>query len=64
MNNFDAFFKPRGIAILGASSDPSKLGYAVTRNLIDSGYSGHIYLINAKGGTIFNYPIYTYIKKV
>ncbi len=64
MNNFDAFFKPRGIAILGASGDPTKLGYAVTRNLIDSGYTGHIYLINPKGGTLFNRPMHTSIKKV
>ena len=64
MNNSDAFFKPRGIAILGASSDPSKLSYAVTRNLIDSGYIGHIYLVNPKGGTIFNRFMYTSITNV
>ena len=57
-NAFDGFFKPRGIAILGASTDPVKLGYAVTRNLIDSGYAGQIYLVNPKGGALLGHPMY------
>ena len=46
----DAFFNPRGVAVIGASSDPGKLGYAVARNLIQSGYQGAIHLVNQKGG--------------
>ncbi len=57
-NFFDAFFKPGGIAILGASSDPAKLGYAVTRNLLESGYQGKIHLVNPKGGTLFGITLH------
>jgi acyl-CoA synthetase (NDP forming) len=34
------FFKPQGVAIVGASTSPEKLGYGVARNLIQSGYAG------------------------
>ena len=46
------FFNPRGVAIIGASADPIKLGYGVARNLIQSQFRGAIHLVNPKGGTI------------
>jgi acetyl coenzyme A synthetase (ADP forming)-like protein len=46
------FFNPRGVAIVGASADPMKLGYGVARNLIQSQYKGAVHLVNPKGGTI------------
>jgi len=52
-NSLNAFFQPRGIAIIGASSDPTKLGYAVARNLVESGYQGAMHLVNTKGGRLF-----------
>jgi acetyltransferase len=63
-NFYDRFFNPRGIVILGASSDPSKLGYAVTRNLIDSRYQGQISLVNPKGGSLFNLNLYKSVDSV
>ena len=50
----NAFFRPKSVALIGASSDPSKLGYAVMRNLVECGYSrfGKIYPINPKAGEI------------
>ena len=52
-NSLTPFFTPQGIAIIGASSHPHKLGFGVTRNLIQSGYSGAIHLVNPKGGEVF-----------
>ncbi|MFU8771197.1 MAG: acetate--CoA ligase alpha subunit [Anaerolineales bacterium] len=34
----NAFFEPKSVAVIGASNDPEKLGHAVVKNLIDSGY--------------------------
>ena len=42
----DTFFKPRSIAVLGASDKPGKVGYDVLKNLIHSGYRGKVYPIN------------------
>ncbi len=43
---FDPFFSPRGVAVVGASSDPHKLGYGVVRNLLEYHYRGPVYPIN------------------
>ncbi len=39
------FFAPNGVAVIGASRDPTKISYGVMRNLIDPerGYRGPIY---------------------
>ena len=34
MSVFDSFFQPRSVAVIGASSDPDKVGYAVLRNAL------------------------------
>ena len=46
------FFSPGSVAVIGASSDPNKVGGMILRNIIDSGYPGKVYPINVKGGTI------------
>lgn len=51
----DAFFNPKAVAIIGASRNPAKLGYAVLANLIESGYQGKIYPVNPGGEEILGY---------
>ena len=58
------FFSPRGVAIVGASADPTKLGYGVARNLIQSQYKGAIHLVNPKGGTLMSLPMRTSLAEV
>ncbi|MGD8821983.1 MAG: CoA-binding protein, partial [Anaerolineales bacterium] len=56
---FEGFFAPRGVAVFGASQNPSKLGYGVARNMVVSNYPGALHFINPKGGQLFDRPIYT-----
>lgn len=58
MDKMDMFFKPKSIAIIGASSEEKKLGYAVLKNVIDGGYDGNIYPINPKSDSILGYKCY------
>jgi acetyl coenzyme A synthetase (ADP forming)-like protein len=46
--NLEAFFEPASVAVIGASSCPSKLGHAVLKNLVEGGYlqRGIVYPIN------------------
>jgi acyl-CoA synthetase (NDP forming) len=46
----DALFAPRGIAVVGASRDPGKLGAALARSL--SGFAGHLALVNHRDHTM------------
>src|SRR5690606_25021233 len=41
-------FNPDSVAIIGASSDPSKLGGRPIRFLLEAGYEGAIYPINKR----------------
>ncbi len=60
------FFTPRGVAVIGASRDPSKLSYGVIRNLLDPehGYPGPVYPINPKADEILGVRCYSDIALV
>jgi acetyl coenzyme A synthetase (ADP forming)-like protein len=62
----NAFFKPRSVAVIGASTDPTKLGYTVVQNLVDSGYvnRGKIYPINPKAEEILGQKVYASVLDV
>jgi acetate---CoA ligase (ADP-forming) len=57
-DNIKYLFEPRSIAILGASRDKSKIGYAVFNNVRSGGYRGSIYPVNPVGGDIEGIPVY------
>ncbi len=60
------FFPPNGVAVIGASRDPSKLSYGVMRNLTDpeTGYPGPIYPVNPKADEILGLRCYPDIAAV
>lgn len=51
------FFDNRTVAVIGASTDPNKVGYAIARNAL--GYSGKLYLVNNKGGDFEGQKLHT-----
>jgi acetyl coenzyme A synthetase (ADP forming)-like protein len=55
-------FAPRGIAVIGASRDRTKLGYGVARNLVASNYPGAIHFINPKADRILGQICYPSIE--
>ena len=46
--NLDKIFNPNRVAVIGASDNPSTVGYTVFRNLIGSGFEGVVYPVNKK----------------
>lgn len=56
--------RPKGIAIIGASSTPGKIGHTVVKNLIDSGYEGGIYPVNPSAGEILGLKVYTSVLEI
>jgi acyl-CoA synthetase (NDP forming) len=60
----DALFRPRSIAIFGASDDVSKIGGRPLQFLLKYGYPGAIYPINRKGGTVQSLPAYASVHDV
>lgn len=62
--SLNPFFAPQGIAVIGASHDPSKLGYGLSRNLVQSGFQGVVHFVNIKGGSLMGRPVYQSIDEV
>ncbi|MBN1667238.1 MAG: CoA-binding protein, partial [Anaerolineales bacterium] len=58
------FLSPQGVVIVGASQDPTKLGYGLARNLVQSHYQGAVHFVNPKGGQLLGRPIYTSLADV
>lgn len=59
--SLDAFFTPRSIAVIGASTNMHKLGYAVLENLVNGGYLSDerkVFPINPKSKEILDLPAY------
>ncbi len=64
MDPLHTFFRPRGVAVIGASSKPNKLSYGVLHNLATHGYDGPVYPVNPKGGEILGLTVYTSVADV
>lgn len=50
--------RPKGIAIVGASTTPGKIGHTVVKNLIESGYEGGIFPVNPTADEILGLNVY------
>ncbi len=60
----DRLFNPRGVAVIGASTNSAKIGYRIVENMIESGYEGQIYPVNPKGGELLDRRIYPSLDEV
>jgi acetate---CoA ligase (ADP-forming) len=58
ISSLDAFFKPKSVAIVGASSDPKKPGYTALKNLVSMGYQGKVFPINPREDSILGFRCY------
>jgi acyl-CoA synthetase (NDP forming) len=56
--------KARSVAIVGASDDPRKLGYATLATLVSGGYDGKVYPVNPKAGTVQGLPAFSSLSAI
>ncbi len=57
-------FRPRALAVVGASSTPGKLGYAIVQNLRDGGFQGNVYPVNPGAEEILGLKCYPSLSDV
>jgi len=65
--SLDAFFAPQSIAVIGASTNTSKLGYAVLDNLVNGDFlhdGRKVYPINPKADEILGLPAYPVVSDI
>ena len=64
IRHLDAIFKPKRVAIVGASDTPSGVGYAVLRNMVGAGFDGVVYPVNAKRESVQGIAAYKSVMDV
>jgi len=52
----ERFFRPKSVAVVGASRDERAVGHAIFRNLISYGYQGRVYPVNPKADELLGRP--------
>lgn len=62
--DFNIFFRPRGIAVIGASRERGKLGFSVVYNLVNHHYDGAIYPVNPNADEVMGIQAYPAITDV
>ncbi|MCX5917412.1 MAG: CoA-binding protein, partial [Deltaproteobacteria bacterium] len=60
--DFEKFFYPKSVVVVGASAVPHKPGNDVIRNILANGYGGKLYLVNPKGEEILGMKAYSSIQ--
>ena len=63
-SDLSVFFRPAGVAVIGASREEHKLGHGVLRNLQSVGYTGAVYPVNPREDQILGYRAYPTIAAV
>lgn len=53
VRNLNFLFRPKSVAVIGASERPHSVGATVMRNLLDGGFHGPIMAVNPRHGSIF-----------
>ena len=62
--SLDRLFRPRSIAVLGASSSPTKVGGRPVAALIRNRYEGAVYPVNPRSATIQGLPAFASVKDI
>ena len=60
----DALFKPKSVAIVGASNNPFSIGHIVMQNLIDHDFKGPIFPVNPKSKYIKSFKAYPSVSAI
>ena len=64
MKNLNCIFKPKRVAIIGASPDPKKIGHQVIKNVIEGGFSGEIIPVNSAAASVLGHTGYKSLSDV
>jgi acetate---CoA ligase (ADP-forming) len=62
--NVKTVMEPKSIAVIGASKNPSKIGHAILKNMLISGYIGKLYAVNPSSDYILGVKCYNSILEI
>jgi acetyl coenzyme A synthetase (ADP forming)-like protein len=57
-------FRPRAVAVIGASRTPGSIGYELVHNLVVRGFTGPVYPVNPNAAAVHGVPCHPAIREV
>ncbi len=64
LNDIRAVLEPRSVAVIGASTNPTKTGHVLLKNIVVNGFPGKVYPINPNADEIIGLKAYPKILEV
>jgi acetyltransferase len=52
IRNLEFLFRPKSLAVVGATERPGSVGATVMRNVLDGGFAGPVWPVNPKHRTV------------
>ena len=63
-HSLDAVFRPRAVAVVGASRREGAIGRQVVANLVAGGFQGPVYPVNPRSDVVLSMPTYPSVAKI
>lgn len=58
IRNLESLFRPKSVALIGGTDNTRSVSGLVTRNLVDGGFSGSLFMVNLRHDEVLGYPVY------
>ncbi len=62
--DLEPFFRPKSVAVVGASREPRKFGHVILKNFVESEFNGKAYPVNPAAENILGIRAYPSVKEV
>ena len=62
--NLDAIFRPRSVAVIGASRRPGSIGWQVLHNLVAGGFEGKVFPVNPHADVLHSIKCYRSVRAI
>jgi acetyltransferase len=63
-SSLDAIFRPRAVAVIGASRRVGAIGRQVVANILEAGFTGPVYPVNSRTDVVLSMPTYPSVGKI
>ncbi|HDI73793.1 MAG TPA: hypothetical protein ENF57_02145, partial [Candidatus Korarchaeota archaeon] len=64
MSGLDIFFKPKSVAVIGASRNPERVGHVILKRMIEIGYPGKVYPVNPRADEILGVKCHSSVSDI
>ncbi|MEM2955000.1 MAG: CoA-binding protein, partial [Candidatus Nanoarchaeia archaeon] len=64
IRRLDKFFRPKTVAVIGASRDQTKIGHVIFRNLVEGGFKGEVFPVNPNAKKLLGFKCYSNVRQI